>query len=158
MLCLLLQLFLGCRQWVSIFILYWLVCLLEFVRQLLGYQVWVFEVPLSGCFLCLTGQVFDVIPFFLPMLLFTSPSAILYSICAFTLAALVRLVFLFFLAFSFWMVSEKIHSLCWVALLPRPSSHVLCQSFLLSSHCVLMSVSLPSVSSCSSWNLLERLT
>ena len=69
MLCLSLQLFLGCRQWVSIFILYWLVCLLEFFRQLLGYQVWVFEVPLSGCFLCLTGQVFDVIPFVLPMLL-----------------------------------------------------------------------------------------
>ena len=157
-----LQLFLGCREWVSIFILYWLVCLLEFVRQLLGYQVWVFEVPLSGCFLCLTGQVFDVIPFVLPMLLFTSPSAVLYSICAFALAALVRLVFrsvfLFFLAFSFWMVSGKIHSLCWVALLPRTSSHVLCQSFLLSSHCVSMSVSLPSVSSCSSWNLLERLT
>ena len=95
------------------------------------------------------------------MLLFTSPSTVLYSICAFALAALVRLafksVFLYFLASSFWMVSAEIHSLCWVAFLPRTSSHVLCQSFLLSSHCVSMSASLPSVSSCSSWNLLKRL-
>ena len=43
----------------------WLVCLLEFARQLLDYQVQVFEAPLSGCFLCLTGLVFDVIPFIL---------------------------------------------------------------------------------------------
>ena len=66
LLCPSLQLFLGCRRLVSIFILHWLVCLLEFARQLLDYQVQVFEVPLSGCFLCLTGQVFDVIPFIVP--------------------------------------------------------------------------------------------
>ena len=103
------QLFLGCRQWVSIFILHWLDCLPEFTRQLLGYQVQVFEVPLSGCFLCLTGQVFDVISFVLP-------NVPLHF-------------FLFFLASNFWMVSAEIHSLCWVAFLPRTSSHVLCQSF-----------------------------
>ena len=54
------------------------------------------------------------------------------------------------------MVSAEIQSLCWVFFLPRHSSHVSCQIFLLCSQCVLMSVS-GSIRSCSSWYLLERL-
>ena len=54
-------------------------------------------------------------------------------------------------------MSAEIHSFCWVFFLPRTSSHVSCQSFLQCSHCVSMSVSSSSVSSCSSLNLLERL-
>ena len=95
------------------------------------------------------------------MFLFTSLSTAVYSSCALALAALVRLlfstVFLSLLVSSLWMVSAEIHSLCWVFFLPRTSSHVSCQSFLQCSHCVSMSVSLSSVSSCSGWNLLERL-
>ena len=55
------------------------------------------------------------------------------------------------------MVLAEIHSLCCVFFLPRTSSHVSCQSFLQCSHCVSMSFSSSSVSSCSGWNLLERL-
>ena len=55
------------------------------------------------------------------------------------------------------MVSAEIYSLCWVFFLPRTSSHVSCQSFLQCSLCVSMSVSLSFFSSCSGWNLLERL-
>ena len=95
------------------------------------------------------------------MLLFTSLSTAVYSSCALALAALVRLlfstVFLSLLVSSLWMVSAEIHSLCWVFFLPRTSSHVSCQSFLQCSHCVSMSVSSSSISSCSGWNLLERL-
>ena len=94
------------------------------------------------------------------MLLFTSLSTAVYSSCALALAALARLlfstVFLSLLVSSLWMVSAEIHSLFWV-FLPRTSSHVSCQSFLQCSHCVSMSVSLSSISSCSGWNLLERL-
>ena len=95
------------------------------------------------------------------MLLFASLSTTVYSSCAFALAALVQLlfstVFLSLLVSSLWMVSAEIHSLCCVFFLPRTSSHVSCQSFLQCSHCVSMSVSSSSISSCSGWNLLERL-
>ena len=91
---------------------------------------------------------------------FTSLSTAVYSSCALALASLVRLlfstVFLSLLVSSLWMVSAEIHSLCWV-FLPRTSSRVSCQSFLQCSQCVSMSVSLSSISSCSGWNLLERL-
>ena len=118
LLCPSLQLFLGCRRLVSIFILHWLVCLLEFARQLLDYQVQVFEVPLSGCFLCLTGLVFDVIPFILP----NAPlhfSVRCYILC-YILSAPLPWLLLFglcsgqFSSFSssFWVVSAEIYSLC----------------------------------------------
>ena len=55
------------------------------------------------------------------------------------------------------MVLAEIHSLCCVFFLPRTYSHVSCQSFLLCSYCISMSVSSSSISSCSGWNLLERL-
>ena len=93
---------------------------------------------------------------FQPILFITA----VYSSCALAFAALVRLlfstVFLSLLVSSLWMVSAEIHSLCWV-FLPRASSHVLCQSFLQCSQCVSMSVSSSFTSSCSDWNLLERL-
>ena len=47
--------------------------------------------------------------------------------------------------------------MCCVFFSPRTSSHVSFQSFLQYFHCVFMSVSSPSISSCSGWNLLERL-
>ena len=156
-----LQLFLYCRQWFSVFVLYWHVSLLELACQLLGGQMQVFKIALTGCFLRLTGQVIDVVPLSFLMLLFTSLSATVYSACAFDLAVLVRLVFsadfLSFLVCNLCMVSAEIHSLCWAFFLPRSSSHVSCQRFLLSSHCASRSVSLSSISPGSSWNLLERL-
>ena len=95
------------------------------------------------------------------MLLFTSLSTAVYSSYALALAALVRLlfstVFLSLLVSNLWMVLAEIHSLCWVFFLPRTSSHQSCQSFLQCSHNASMSVSLSSISSCSGWNLLERL-
>jgi hypothetical protein len=63
-----------------------------------------------------------------------------------------------FLIFSFLMtVSEEVHSLCWVLFFPRTSSRISSQCFMLCFHCVLMSVSLSSVSSCSGWKRLGRL-
>ena len=95
------------------------------------------------------------------MLRFTSLSSAVYSSCAFALAALVRwlftTVFLSLLVSSLRMVSEEIHSLCFVSFLPRTCLHVSCQSFLRCSHCVSMSVLTSSISSCSGWNLLVRL-
>ena len=61
-----LQLFLYCRQWFSVFILYRHVSLLELACQLLSGQVQVFKITLTGCFLRLTGQVIDVVPFVFP--------------------------------------------------------------------------------------------
>ena len=49
------QLFLGCCQWVPVLVHHWLVCLLELACQLLGHQVQVPQIPLSGCCLCLSS-------------------------------------------------------------------------------------------------------
>ena len=110
-----LQLFLYCRQWFSVFVLYWHVSQRELACQLLGCQILVpvvrkvdnaihrinlypvdsvvcfvntypldsdlsggyviqplnnrgqvFKITLTGCFLLLTGQVIDVVPFVFP--------------------------------------------------------------------------------------------
>ena len=49
------QLFLGCCQWVPFLVHHWLFCLLEFAGQLLGHQIQVPQIHLSGCSLCLSS-------------------------------------------------------------------------------------------------------
>ena len=94
------------------------------------------------------------------MLLFTSLSTAVYSSCALALAALVQLLFSTVSSLSLFPAC----GLCRQRSIPCAGSsscqgplHMSCQSFLQCSHCVSMSVSLSSISSCSSWNLLERL-
>ena len=108
------QLFLGCCQWVPILVQHRLVCLLEFACQFLGHQVQVPQIPLSGCCLCLSSKVIDVVPLTLldAPLYFSAHCCIPFPCLCLgcSCSAVVQHTFPSLLVSSLWMVSAEIHS------------------------------------------------